>query len=88
MVDDIGTGNPLFAVVGPLPVGGISYSSNRCLLGHHVSPTVASSSEPNLTCIDMNTHHGVCITYTLLSYTLISLVVCLQLVSCSKVGGL
>ena len=35
MVDDIGTDNPLFAVVGPPPIGGISYSSNRCLLGHH-----------------------------------------------------
>eukprot|EP00579_Thalassiosira_antarctica_P027411 CAMPEP_0202003208 /NCGR_PEP_ID=MMETSP0905-20130828/8844_1 /ASSEMBLY_ACC=CAM_ASM_000554 /TAXON_ID=420261 /ORGANISM="Thalassiosira antarctica, Strain CCMP982" /LENGTH=171 /DNA_ID=CAMNT_0048560299 /DNA_START=206 /DNA_END=724 /DNA_ORIENTATION=+ len=28
MVDDIGADNPLFAVVGPPPVGGISYASN------------------------------------------------------------
>ena len=33
MVDDIGADNPLFAVVGPPPIGGISYSSNRCLVG-------------------------------------------------------
>ena len=35
MVVDIGADNPLFAVVGPPPVGGMSYPPVQCLDGRH-----------------------------------------------------